>query len=353
MRTIFLVLLVAICVGGFGPARAEVCGGTYTVRPGETLSQIADAHYGDAELWAGIHADNREQLGETPDNLRAGMRLRLRCVNGLPKGLSGEAGTAVSPYVAAAAGGPAVRIDILTAGDFWPFSDQALPGGGLLTDVVQAAMGAADPEQGFAIHWVNDRAAHHEPLLSNALLDMGFPWSRPDCEAEPDSSGCETLMFSSPLFEVLVLLFTDKTRPLTVESAADMKGKTLCRPSGYSTYIFDQHGRNWLRDKVISLKVAASPEACLHLLTEGRVDGVVLNEFLGHQKIKALGLEDRIAPVQGPPVSVDTLHMVAHKAHPEGKTVLGVFDAGLAKIRADGTYQGILDEHMTRVWEEY
>lgn len=260
---------------------------------------------------------------------------------------------AVSPTVAAARGGPAARIDILTAGDFWPFADQALPGGGLLTDVVQAAMEAADPEQGFAIHWVNDRASHHEPLLSNALLDMGFPWSRPDCEVAPDRPRCETLMFSSPLFEVLVLLFTDKTRPLTVENEADMQGKTLCRPSGYSTNIFDQNGRNWLRDKVISLKVAASPEGCFRLLIEGEVDGVVLNEFLGHQKIKALGIEDRIAPLQGQPISVDTLHMVAHTAHPEGKTALGVFDAGLAKIRANGTYQRILDEHMTRVWGEY
>jgi len=353
MRTILLVVLVVISVGGFGPARAEGCGGTYTVKPGETLSQIAEAHYGDAELWARIHADNRAQLGETPDNVRAGMRLRLPCVDGLPEGLSGETDVTVSPPVDPAPGGPAARIDIVTSGDFWPFADQPLPGGGLLTDVVRAAMEAADPEAGFAIHWVNDRAAHHEPLLSNALLDIGFPWSRPDCGAEPERHECETLMFSAPLFEVLVLLFTDRTKPETIESLADIEGKTLCRPSGYSTYIFDQHGRNWLRDEVISLKVAASPEACFRLLTEGQVDGVVLNEFLGHQKIKTLGLEGRVAPVQGRPISVDTLHMVAHGAHPDGKSVLGVFDAGLAEIRANGTYQAILDAHMTRVWEAY
>ncbi|MRU16126.1 transporter substrate-binding domain-containing protein [Roseovarius sp. A21] len=353
MRTILLVCLVAVCVGGFGQVRAETCGGTYTVQPGETLSQIAEAQYGDAELWARIHGDNLEMLGETPDNLRAGMRLRLRCVNGLPKGLSGGANVAVSGAVAPARGNPAVRIDILTAGDFWPFADQALPGGGLLAEVVQAAMEAADPEQGFAIHWVNDRASHHEPLLSNVLLDMGFPWSRPDCEAEPDRKRCETLMFSSPLFEVLELLFVDNTRPLTFESEADMQGKTLCRPKGLSTYIFEQDGRNWLRDNVISLKIAASPEACFRLLIEGQVDGVVLNEFLGHQTIKALGLEDRIAPVQGQPISIDTLHMVAHRAHPAGKSLLDVFDAGLAKIRANGTYQRIVDEHMARVWEEF
>ncbi|WP_306152707.1 LysM peptidoglycan-binding domain-containing protein [Roseovarius sp. MMSF_3281] len=352
MRTIFLVCLVVICVGGFGRARAEACGGGYTVKPGETLSQIAEAQYGDAALWSRIHRDNLEQLGESPDTLRAGMRLRLRCVKGGRAGLPDGAGMAVAPAMAAARGG-AGRIDILTAGDFWPFTDPALPGGGLLAEVVQAAMEAADPGHGFAIHWVNDRAAHHEPLLSNALLDMGFPWARPDCAVEPGSYGCETLVFSSPFFEVLVLLFTDKGRPLDVESTTGMQGKTLCRPSGYSTYIFDQDGRNWLRDKVITLEVAASPEACFHLLTGGQVDGVVLNEFLGHHKIKTLGIADRIAPVPGAPISVDTLHMVAHKAHPEGKSVLDVFDAGLAKIRTDGTYQGILDEHMTRVWEEY
>lgn len=63
----------------------------------------------------------------------------------------------------------------MTADDYAPFTDRGLPAGGLFAEVVQRVMEAAAPAQGFAIHWVNDWSAHHEPLLSNAMMDVGFP----------------------------------------------------------------------------------------------------------------------------------------------------------------------------------
>lgn len=245
------------------------------------------------------------------------------------------------------------KINILTGSDFWPFTDKDLPEGVVLAHVVQASMEAADPAQGFAIHWVDNWASHHEPLLSNALLDIGFPWFRPDCEADPVTYRCANLIFSESMFEVLMLLFVDKARPIAFNGADDLQGRVLCRPAGYSTYIFDQDGRNWLRGGLITLKTPASPGDCLRLLSEGEVDGVVLNEFLGRGKIKEMGLQDRVVVAQGQPISVDGNHMVVHKSHPQGRELLAVFERGLAQIKANGTYQRIIDEHMTRVWAEF
>lgn len=117
--------------------------------------------------------------------------------------LKGGQAVAATPKPAAlvvAPGNAASRrkINILTGSDFWPFTDKDLPEGGVLAHVVQASMEAADPAQGFAIHWVDNWASHHEPLLSNALLDIGFPWFRPDCEADPETYRCANLIFQSP-----------------------------------------------------------------------------------------------------------------------------------------------------------
>lgn len=345
-----------------GAVAAQTCGGVYTVQRGDSLSIIADRLYKNAGMWTAIHSGNSSAIGENPNNIRVGMALQLRCIDGLPIGLPGGRNV---QEVAAAAADPAPlvvtpgsadsrrKIAVLTGSDFAPFTDKDLPNGGMLAEVVQAAMEAAAPEQGFAIHWVDDWASHFEPLLSNALLDIGFPWFKPDCASDPETYRCANLKFSESMFEVLMLLFVDTTRPIAFNSDADLEGKTLCRPAGYSTYIFDQNGRNWLKSGHITLKIGDSPADCLELLAEGEVDAAVLNEFLGRKKIKELGLGDRVRVAEGQPISVDGNHMVVHKSHPQGDALLSVFETGLERIKADGTYQRIVDEHMTRVWAEF
>ena len=361
MKRVFALAAAVLTAGTITAAAQETCGGEYTVGRGDSLSLIADKLYKNAGKWTAIHSNNLSTIGDNPNAIRVGMKLRMNCIDGLPRGLAG--GKPIEEVVARAAAAPLVavpgnaatrqKINILTGSDFAPFTDKGLPNGGVLADVVQHAMEAAAPEQGFAVHWVDDWASHHEPLLSNALLDIGFPWFQPDCAAQPETYRCQNLDFSESMFEVLMLLFVDKDRPMAFNSDADMAGKRLCRPKGYSTFMFDHKGRNWLKDGVIELKVGNTPGDCLDMVVEGQADAAVLNEFLGRQKIKEMGLKDRIVVARGRPISIDGNHMIVHKSHPRGAELLAVFEEGLAKIKEDGTYQRIIDEHMTRIWAEF
>lgn len=252
-------------------------------------------------------------------------------------------------------GSPAnrTRINLLTGDDYAPFTDRQLPNGGLFTELVDAAMVSAGPENGFGINWVNDWSSHFEPLLSNAFLDMSFPWIKPDCDADPASYRCANLVFSEPMFEMLVLLFTNTSNPMQFSSDEDVIGKTLCRPEGYATHFFDHRGRHWLRDAKISLVTPASPAACFELLAQGTVDGVVMNEFTGREKISAMGLQGTIEVALGKPIAIDRLHVVAHKAHPQADELIAIVNEGLVGIRESGAYQRIVDEHMTRIWAAF
>lgn len=58
--------------GGAGGAGGE----TYTVRAGDTLSHIAQRHYGKASRWHAIFEANRDQLDD-PDLIRPGQVLKL------------------------------------------------------------------------------------------------------------------------------------------------------------------------------------------------------------------------------------------------------------------------------------
>jgi nucleoid-associated protein YgaU len=50
--------------------------GAYTVQRGDTLSKIAQAHYGDASEWSRIYAANREII-EDPDLIYPGQTLTI------------------------------------------------------------------------------------------------------------------------------------------------------------------------------------------------------------------------------------------------------------------------------------
>ncbi|MCG7621826.1 transporter substrate-binding domain-containing protein [Epibacterium sp. Ofav1-8] len=337
-------------------AAAETCGGVYTVQPGDSLSVIADKLYKNAGMWSIIHNRNIDAIGPKPSAIRVGMKLDLACVNGLPLGLAGGRALQDATPVAAQpirieAGNAAVRhkINLLTGDDFEPFTGKELHNGGLLTDLVNAAMTEANPERGFAIHWVDHWAAHFDPLLSNALLDVGFPWYKPNCTELPDNYRCKNLLFSDPLFETLTLMFADASRPVSFASDEDLFGKSICRPKGYDTSIFNENGRNWLREEKITLVVAATPGDCFDLVLEGGADGVVLNEFTGRDKMKEMGIADRIQVVPEP-ISIQSHHVVVHKSHPEAQELLAIVNDGLRGIREDGSYQKIVEDHLARVW---
>ncbi len=348
----WLMLAVALFAT---PAIAATCGGTYTVKRGESLSLIADALYSDAGMWTVIHSNNLGKIGDDPNAIRVGMTLSLNCVDGRPTGLAdGIEVTANRVSQPIATGGNTAvtrqKINLMTGSDYAPFSDRDLPNGGLLTDVVNTAMAKAAPEAGYAIHWVEGWDSHLEPLLSNALLDMGFPWIKPDCAVIPDEYSCANFLFSDPMFEMLTLLFTRKSDPIPFAQDSDVHGKTLCRPAGYAVHQLDRPDRRWLSDKLIEFKQPRSVADCFTMLVAGEVDGVVLNEFTGRTAIKDLAIKDQVEIVSARPLAIEGLHVLIHKTHPQADQMLETINAGLRGIKQDGTYQQIIDTHMTRIW---
>ena len=65
--------------GSAAPAASDLPGGrtTYTVKSGDSLSEIAQQFYGNATQWRRIHDANRSLIGSDPTDLRAGMKLTI------------------------------------------------------------------------------------------------------------------------------------------------------------------------------------------------------------------------------------------------------------------------------------
>lgn len=50
---------------------------TYTVKPGDTLSGIAQSEMGDANRWRELYAANKEAVGASPDMIHPGLKLEI------------------------------------------------------------------------------------------------------------------------------------------------------------------------------------------------------------------------------------------------------------------------------------
>ena len=174
-------------------AVAQTCGTDYTIKEGETLAQIAARVYGNPAQWTVIFYANQDRLGTNVSLLVPGLALRLPCIGGVqqaqpmpPIATTPAQTTTSSSETAFIISSLLRRVEFLTADGFAPYTGRSLESGGMLTQVIVSAMGLIKEDAkgrfDYGVSWVNDWAAHLNPLLLTRAFDVGFPWARPDCE---------------------------------------------------------------------------------------------------------------------------------------------------------------------------
>ena len=343
-------------------AGAQTCGQDYTIQEGDSLAKIAAKVYGKSAQWTIIFYANQDRVGSGQSLIVPGLAIRIPCIEGVGPKLPDAATTeaqAPAPPTPPPMSSEIKRIQFLTATDYAPFTDASLPNGGMITDVVNTAMGALKKESNssfeFTVSWVNDWAAHLNPLLVTRAFDMGFPWYKPNCQAFEDLDTnakfrCQKFFFSNPVFEEQVLVFVKKDSPITMASESELVGKKLCRPSGYWTFDLDDNGRNWVKDKKVTLLSPPTIEECMKFLMEGSADAVPINELTGRAAMVRLDLADKLRVIEKP-LAILTLHVIIAKSHPNARTMLYYFNTALDKLKATGSYDQIVEKHLQQFWD--
>ena len=338
------------------PAAAEpalTCGGLYRIKRGDTLSDLARKIYGRASDWSLIYYANQAALGGTPSIIYPGVTVKIPCTASQdPAVVGNEAAPAPIPDNLPAYAARFLRqnsVTLLTADDYRPFTDRSLPAGGLVTEVVETAM--TDAKLDHTITWINDWAAHLDPLLMEQHFDAGFPWLKPQCETDPENYRCKNFLFSDPVFEILVTVFVRPDSNFTFETDDSAIGKRFCRPAGYWTHDFDENGRNWLAEDKIVLLQPQTLNDCFKLLEDGVVDAVTDNEFTARQTIAEMGIQDKVLQLPRA-LSVQNLNVIMPKTHPKATVTLYKFNEALKKLKETGKYQEIVGRHLALFWRD-
>jgi polar amino acid transport system substrate-binding protein len=359
----FFAVLILSLLAHQEIALSQTCGIDYVIKEGESLADIATRVYGNASQWTLIFYANQDRIGASTQLLSPGQSIRVPCVASpssqpaLPASLEAAqtppmAGDdmEISPTVR--------RIEFLTADGFAPFTDRALPNGGMITQIVTTAMDLIKERSGgsfsYRISWVNDWSAHLSTLLVTRAFDVGFPWGKPDCNSGADLSKdakyrCQRFFFSDPVYEVFTVLFVQSGSTLNFVKDDEIIGKSICQPANQSTYELDKGGRNWVKDNKVVLVKPQSLEECFRLLDGGSVNAVVTPDLSGKAAISALGLEKRVKALPRP-VDIGTLHLIVPKTHPQASTIIYYLNAAIARLRENGDYDRIIDTHLSRFW---
>ena len=153
------------------------------------------------------------------------------------------------------------------------------------------------------------------------------------------------------MFEMLILLFTDRNRPLNFAQDSDIERKTLCRPKGYFIHDLERKSRDWIYQGIIILMKADSPDACFDLLMKWEIDAVGVNEFLGWTKVSSLGLKGVAEPLRWP-LSIEGLHVVISKKHWRETTHLYSFNSGLEELKKSERCDDIVSCQLGLFWAQ-
>lgn len=344
-----ICVVSAAAFAAMGPSAAASisCGEQYTIARGDTLSGIAQRAYGNRGGFQLVYSANADAIGPNPNRINVGVALNIPCLDA-PNKASTADGTKIRTVATTTALPPPDKrmIRIVTATDWAPFLDQKQKQGGMLTEITNVAMAAADGAPKYKIDWVNDWSAHLRPLIADHAYDLGIAWFRPNCKVidklgDGSKFRCNNLDWSEPLFEQVIGYYT-RAGEAAPAKHSDLFGKKVCRPAGYSIFMLEE------KDLVapnVELLRPGTVEENFKMLMDGRCDVVVLAADVSEGEIQKQGIGDKVK-AHAALAQIATLHAVIAKTHPQGKQILATLDSGLRKIKSDTRWFSIIRRHL-------
>ncbi|MEM9787710.1 MAG: transporter substrate-binding domain-containing protein [Pseudomonadota bacterium] len=340
---------IAAIVATFStPAEAQSapqCGESYTVQPGDSLSQIAAAVYDDASAFQIIYSANSEAIGGNPGIISVGLQLDIPCLNDTVASTAAafrpEPTTERLPF-------PNTRQIRVAQGTNWaPFANEDQEQGGMITEIANVALANSANGTPYKIDFINDWGAHLTPLVTDIAYDFSLSWFKPNCDqidrlGEDSQFRCNNFDWSEPMFEQVFGYYTRAAEP-ALSSYSDLFGKTICRPAGYATFQLEE---NDLKEPNITMVRPSDPAECFTRLINGSVDAVTLAVDTADLKMLETGTTDQVR-YNEPLSQVLTIHAVISKNHPQGAEMLGEFNSGLNAIKETGEWFQIIRRHLT------
>ena len=238
----------------------------------------------------------------------------------------------LSLLLACALGVQAGELRLVTGDDYAPFTDRKLPGGGLLTQVVMAAL--AEQQQTARLDWRPWMRGYK--MAQAAEYDGTFPYIRtPEREAD--------FLYSEPLYRVQQHIFSRSNETYEPEQLSALRGKRFCYPLGWQP---PKALQEMVERGELTRHEPSGLDECARLLLLRRDDFFVADARLGETSLQLSGAaRDQFHRSEGIFPS-NALHLLIPRRHPQAHALLNEFNRGLASLHSSGRYQKLLEQFV-------
>lgn len=233
---------------------------------------------------------------------------------------------------------PYTGLDLVTGGDYAPFTGEELPGGGLVTDLARRAFAMSGRR--YDVRFMPWRRGYDGVVAGRFLAT--FPYVRtPEREQE--------VLFSDPVIEVRQFVYMSNRTAMAFDGRLvsgprgleGFHGRTVCQPVGYA---LPPELETLVGQGQLARQTPSDLGACVRMVATGRADALVIDEYSAAAAIARSGLADDIRVSQHP-YAVVTFHLVIGRATPGAETTLAAFNDGLKALKAQGVYRELLSGH--------
>lgn len=226
----------------------------------------------------------------------------------------------------------AAPLRLVTGDDYAPFTGKALPAGGMLTQVVRAALQRSNID--ISLAWQPWNRGYLKTLRGD--YDATFPYVRtPQRE--------EAFLYSEPLFIAEQHIFSRAGEVIEIDDVPSMQGRRLCYPLGWQPPPIIQQ---LLDDGQLSRHSPAGLNECARLLLMNRDDFFISDRRLGETAVHLTGVPVERFRRSNSAINRSTLHLIVPRSHPQAAEIIAQFNLGLAQLRVSGDYQRLLDRHL-------
>ena len=225
--------------------------------------------------------------------------------------------------------GPTRAIELVTGNNYFPYTDERIPGGGISNIIVKAAFERmGQPANVTFMSWDDGYAGTRDGKFLAT-----YPYIK-------TADRVEDFLYSEKLFSVRPHIFINYQIALLLEEPEDLIGRTLCVPKGWT---IDNYLKKIADAGQLKVYNETTLIGCFQLLYQTRVDAVSIDRLLGTAAAKSVknGAWFKVRRLTN---SSSSNYLIISKQTPNAQDWIDKFNAALDSLRRDGTISRLTKE---------
>ncbi len=231
-----------------------------------------------------------------------------------------------------------------------PLADAQLPEGGVVLALVKASLGRskAGPAPKVSVRWTSGSLRQED--LRDARLDLFLPVQTADCDrpnelTRTSAMVCDQAIYSEPILQVVLGLFSLTTGTFSFDTDAAILGKTVCIWREDDLSVLNANGRNWVSYKRVAVLRRTSLLDCVVAVQAHDADAFAAVDLEGAYLLRRLGLAPYFT-MHPRPLATRGVHAVVWREHPRASEILDGLNSGLKQLKDGGIYASLVQKHL-------